>query len=802
MKLARSKACSLLLSMGIIVGSIVVPVHAAGNTDFVPKISAVDSFENPTYAIGELSEKSGDTPEKIVEKNYSKKLNGSIKQKSFKQNSKVKNSAGRTVISTVQTYKGFPVYGTDQNFHINGDGVIELIAGSNVDDLENKVISKSFTEKYSQKAVIDAAEKHLGYKPDYTKAPKAEIILYPVNGKYNYVYKVDVKSFSPYYTSCTYYINAADLSIINVYNHICSAEQPATGIGTGQMVADKTLQMVKNTDNTYSLKNTYENFGTYYASNFAGKKVNISDVLFSDSDNNFNSGDISQKAAVDAHSNITKVIKFFSGAPFYRSSNSYLKVGIVIEDQQYPTQPNAYGDVGYVAFNTVLGGNSRSLSCCMDVVAHEYFHGILNSEGMKYLQKEEMAINEGLSDIFGVLAEYFITNDGSLDDWYMGEDIGRYLRDCANPMIDEYSDFTAYLQDPYYDPHMAGGVITKAARLMAVGGTFNGVTVNAIGYGKIARIFYNLIVDRYLTSNMTFKQIANYTVQIANLLYGGNSQAFKSTKDAFTAVGLFTAAPQNFRLMYINGTQIQLAWDAPAGSRIGVYRKGSTGTKGEPVLVMTTTNQYGVQVDMVSGSNDYYIAYLDGSGNRTSTFSNAVNVENQLPKSAPTNFTITNNVFSWSYGVTGDKFVVFRKINGTNDEFLKVGETTNKQLPVGSLIGKYDFKVAVVSTDGTRISPFSNVCSVEAYSGAPTNFRLTSSTSTKATFSWNETSANRYAVYRVRTGTSDMPQQVKEVKETSLEVDLISGTYDYKVAVVDLEGNRISNFSNSVCVVR
>ncbi len=82
--------------------------------DFIPKVSAIDSYDNPSFMIGELSEKSGEAPEKIVEKNYNMKLNssGNFKNISYKQNREFKNSMGRTVISTTQTLNGFSVYGT------------------------------------------------------------------------------------------------------------------------------------------------------------------------------------------------------------------------------------------------------------------------------------------------------------------------------------------------------------------------------------------------------------------------------------------------------------------------------------------------------------------------------------------------------------------------------------------------------------------------------------------------------------------------------------------------------------------
>lgn len=805
MKQSRSKVFSALLSVGIIVSSIGVPTYAGAKKDFIPKVSAIDSYENPSFVIGELSEKSGESPEKIVQKNYGKKLKGSgdLKQKSFKQTKKFKNSMGRTVISTTQTFNGVRVYGTDQNFHINDDGVIECVAGCKVEDIENKVVSKSFSVKYSQEDVLNAVEKDLGFKPNYETTPQPEIILYPVGGKYQYVYEVEVKASSPYYTSCTYYIDAGNLSIIKVNSNICSAEQPVDGSGIGQLNISKPLKMVRDDSGTYLLKNTYENFGTYYADQSLRGVAYLN--LFTGTDNSFDSGINYEKNAVDAHSNVTKAAKFFNSAPFYRNGNddlgSYTYVGVITTGGA--PSPDAYGDVNHLSFNTALGSAGVSTSCCLDIVVHEYVHGILNSEGMQYVEREERAIHEGVSDVFGVLGEYFITNEGSTDDWYMGEDLGQFLRDCANPTINDYSDYNAYLSNTDYDPHLAGGVITKAASLMAMGGTHNGVTVSSIGYNKLARIFYNVINDGYLTSNMSFKQFANYAIQSAYLLYGINSQAYQSTRDAFVAVGLFGAPPTYLRLVYVSNMTVQLLWNATPGSRVGVYRKGA-GTKDEPEWLTSTTSTTGIGVTTLSGSCDFYVAYVDASDNRISAFSNALNI-NKPTKSAPTSFAMTYRSglsvqFSWT-GTTGDTFAVYRKISGTNDEFVKVGETTDKQMSVNTLFGKCDFKVAVVSPDGIRLSPFSNVVSVETYLNAPANFTPIDVTTSTVTFSWDEEStANRYAVYRTAYATTEEPVKVAETRDTSLEVYTTTGRYNYQVAIVDLEGNRISSLSNIVTV--
>ncbi|NLD50103.1 MAG: hypothetical protein GX660_23415 [Clostridiaceae bacterium] len=863
MKLSKRKICSVILSISIIAATIAIPAYGDANKNFVPQMTAIDGNENQSFAIGELSEESGETPEKIVERNYNKKLVGSDdkKQKGFKIVKKSKNSMGRTVISTVQTFNGFSVYGTDQNYHVNNAGVIECIAGSNVDDIENKVISMNFSAKYSQEDVLKAIENHLGFAPDYEVTPKPEIILYPISGKYHYVYEVEVEASSPRYISCTYYFDANDLSVMSANGHIHSIndnEIPVQGSGVGQSGVEKDLKMVYNTtDGKYYLKNTVDNFKTSYG--WSGwlkpdiereiSQFNPAPTIiapFSYTDDKFDSGDdeainnedwnvIYQRAAVDAHSNVTKIINFFKNAPFYRNrqadndaenidevyvieqneeTNENIKMHVLISTNE-PTglgsslgHPTAWGSKNYLGIHCHPGENGKIISACLDVLAHEYTHGILEFEGLTGLQPETRAVHEGVGDVFGILAEYFITNDYSVQENGLDETISGliaediyftgYLRDAFDPEIKTYAAYDAKENATQND---GGGLISRASGLMALGGE----NVNAIEYGKIAHIFYNAINDGYLTQETNLKQFANYVVQSARLLYGANSQECKSTKDAFFAVGLLDTPPTNFTCTNFDDITVNLAWNGETGKNVGVYRK-SAGTTDEPYLFHTTSSTTGFTFNTLYGSMEYYIAYIDQSDIRTSAYSNAVNIE-RLTKNAPTNFRITNRScldiqFSWS-GTTGEKFAVYRKISDTNDEFVKVGETTNKQITVDTFLGKCDFKVAVISSDGTRLSPFSNVYSIESYLDAPSNFYKESSTGSTATFSWNQHNderVGRYAVYRVRPGTLDTPEKIGETKYNSLKVNLASGTYDYMVAIVDINGNRMSRFSNVVIV--
>lgn len=209
-------------------------------------------------------------------------------------------------------------------------------------------------------------------------------------------------------------------------------------------------------------------------------------------------------------------------------------------------------------------------------------------------------------------------------DWTIAEDTGTILRDCANPVIDSYTEYKRRILEceddrtiKYPKPHEGGGVITKAASLMALGGTFNNTTVEAIGMDKIANIFYHAINDGYIVYDMKYIQFASALLQSAETLYGVNSTEANTVRKALGAVGL------DLSIKYASGTTLQITWlpFGDASSQYGLFRK-ETGSSAEPQLVVTTPNTT-LTFNAVLGSY-YYIAKVDENGDRVSDFSNPI----------------------------------------------------------------------------------------------------------------------------------------------------------------------------------
>lgn len=122
-----------------------------------------------------------------------------------------------------------------------------------------------------------------------------------------------------------------------------------------------------------------------------------------------------------------------------------ITVNMCTEDGKPDDNACFYGiNNGWACFGS---SQSNSYGEALDVVAHEYTHGVTRSamQGTKYAN-ETGAINEAYSDIMGNIVEMRAnaTNDGA---WLLGEMSGKALRSMSNPNAYNQPE---YVGDVYY----------------------------------------------------------------------------------------------------------------------------------------------------------------------------------------------------------------------------------------------------------------------------------------------------------------------------------------------------------------
>ena len=183
--------------------------------------------------------------------------------------------------------------------------------------------------------------------------------------------------------------------------------------------------------------------------------------------------------------------------------------------------PNAFWNGSQMVYCTGLAVD--------DVVGHELTHGITENTSKLLYYYQSGAISESLSDIWG---EFVDLSNGAGDDspsvrWLIGEDLPisvGVIRDMADPTAFGDPDT---MSSPFYytfagdngGVHFNSGINNKAAYLMTDGDTFNGYTVNGLGIGKVADIYYEAQTN-LLTSGSDYADLHAALIQACQNLTG------------------------------------------------------------------------------------------------------------------------------------------------------------------------------------------------------------------------------------------------------------------------------------------
>lgn len=182
-------------------------------------------------------------------------------------------------------------------------------------------------------------------------------------------------------------------------------------------------------------------------------------------------------AAVSAHANAEIVARFFAeilnrrgpdgrGGPFVSSINCVcVQLG-----SQGPEWLNSFWINHQVVYGQRRNGAGfRSFAAALDLVAHEFFHGVTEANPPRLVfQNETGALNESYSDIFGVLVANGLNPNWAAWQWQIGANTGRPLRDLRNPASLNQPDHMNNFQrlppnNDFGGVHLNSGIHNKAA---------------------------------------------------------------------------------------------------------------------------------------------------------------------------------------------------------------------------------------------------------------------------------------------------------------------------------------------------
>ncbi|MEK8048368.1 M4 family metallopeptidase [Ideonella margarita] len=193
----------------------------------------------------------------------------------------------------------------------------------------------------------------------------------------------------------------------------------------------------------------------------------------------------------------------------------------------------------------------------LDVAGHEMTHGVTSRTAGLIYSGESGGLNEGTSDIFGSMVEYYAANANDPGDYDIGEEIsktaGKALRYMNKPSRDGSSADCWYSGVGNIDVHYSSGVANHFFFLLAEGTAPSGLpasptcqagdtrvatgsgSLTGIGRDKAAKIWYRALTV-YMTASETYAKARTDTLKAAVDLYGAGSTEALAVAAAWTAV--------------------------------------------------------------------------------------------------------------------------------------------------------------------------------------------------------------------------------------------------------------------------
>jgi len=456
-----------------------------------------------------------------------------------------------------QLIRGVPVMGQVVIRHVDPKGNTRTVFADLADDTGLDARPRIGAER-----AVEVAKADLG---DGARAiGQAELAFAVVDGRLRLTYTLWCGAPNPLRVK-RYFVDAHSGEVARTLEGIYSAGVIGTGFGAW---GDKKKLSVSQSGATYMATDVlrpgrstthdasrvdFENSLIFFPSQY-------SNYIATDADNSW-----TNTSVVDAHAGLGWIYDYYYRVHSWQGFDGRNgEAQVFVDAFDYP---NAFYNSAFkvLAFASA-GSDYKAFTSGLDIVAHEFTHGVTAHTWNGEYIFQSGALNEAFSDIMGASIERAFQQSGSghnQADWLMGEDVFTctpfsFCRSMSNPgAFYQWSTYyQAYIQYPDHASqywslpasddnggvHTNGSIVTHAFYLLVQGGRnrTSGIQVTGLGVAnreEAEKIFFRGFT-RYLGPHATFYDAVLATYQAAVDLYGENSNEVNQVYQAWRAVGM------------------------------------------------------------------------------------------------------------------------------------------------------------------------------------------------------------------------------------------------------------------------
>jgi Zn-dependent metalloprotease len=429
---------------------------------------------------------------------------------------------GMTHARFQQEVRHRPVWGGEVMMHFSRGGELVRVNGRYIPVADPGEPVKSANEARAL-AVNAVRQANPSWSPDALSTYAPKLYVYPLAdepARLTWRVQVNVDDVAGAAVLETF-VDARDGSIVhsaNVTNFIAGS-----GIG---VFGDRRDLVVAASGASYILEDATRGSPVTRTYTAAGRMTLPGSAVRSKDTSRWDEGGAAAGAAVDAHAFVAATWDYFLKTHGRAGWDGKGK-GIHATVHYGQGYANAFFDGNQLVFGDGDGIQLSPLSGALDVVAHEFTHGVIFHTAKLGYEGQTGALNEALADIFGC----FVAGD-----WQMGETVfhplgrSRPLRDIAHPHATHHPETMQDYIDTAEDNggvHINSTIVSHAAWLMANG-------THKLPIATVEKIWYRAL-SRYLNSRADFAAAADATLAAARDL-GNNSET--AVREAWVAVGV------------------------------------------------------------------------------------------------------------------------------------------------------------------------------------------------------------------------------------------------------------------------
>lgn len=214
----------------------------------------------------------------------------------------------------------------------------------------------------------------------------------------------------------------------------------------------------------------------------------------------------------------------------------------------YRRYDNAMWDGSQMIYGDGDGKTFASFTSDPDIIGHELTHGVTQYESNLEYHNQSGALNESLSDVFGIMVKQRMLNqDVKTSNWLIGENV---LKGAQYALRSMKAPGTAYVNHPVLGTDPQPATFDKFVKLPDTeNGDWGGVHYNSgipnfafyvaafnmgsYAWEKAGKIWYAAVTGNNLKSSATFADLKAQTIKMAEKIYGVGSNEAKAVKQGW-----------------------------------------------------------------------------------------------------------------------------------------------------------------------------------------------------------------------------------------------------------------------------